>query len=125
MGCKEKEIIRKLSQYIKECHVRPNTTTYTAEVYVELFCVKCGRSLGSFDLAAKDLQSIVYCSDCLEKYGKPVLYELGNDTTVLDMGNVICIQKKDGANSKTITWKVCYPDFNGRYITKDGKRYYI
>ena len=38
----------------------------------ELFCEKCGTSLGIHDIVCTNLETIMYCKDCVQKYIKQV-----------------------------------------------------
>lgn len=39
----------------------------------ELFCENCGHSLGKKDVLIIDLETVKYCSKCIEKYIKVVV----------------------------------------------------
>lgn len=91
----------------------------------ELFCENCGKSLGVFDIVCTNLESNMYCGDCVQKYQKDVPRELDCGTIVSDNGATIDITYKDNYYVNMTVSKTCYFNKKGRYVKIKGKRYYL
>ena len=93
---------------------------------VELFCEKCGESLGGHDLVFTDLQTLMYCDECVKPYILKVPFDLTNDKEIVfDNGNMVQIKYKNGYYKELVVGKTCYFNKKGRYIKIKGKRYYL
>ena len=91
----------------------------------ELFCEECGVSLGIHDIVCTNLETIMYCKDCVQKYIKQVPIELSCGTVIKDFGNSVYLEYTNGYYEKLVVDKICYFNKKGRYIKVKGKRYYI
>lgn len=93
---------------------------------VELFCEKCGKSLGNHDIVCTDLQTLMYCDECVKPYILTVPFDLTNDKEIVfDNGNMVQIKYKNGYYKELVVDKTCYFNKKGRYIKIKGKRYYL
>ena len=94
--------------------------------YAELFCEKCGKSIGKRDIVTTDLKTLMYCADCVKPYVKEVPYNLDdNKEIIFDNGNAVQLKYKDGYYHELIVDKICYFNKKGRYIKIKGKTYYL
>ena len=94
--------------------------------YAELFCEKCGKRLGKFDIVCTNLQSNMYCSECSKIFCKPTPFNISeNAQVVADYGNSVLLKYKDGYYDELTVRKTCYFTKKGRYINVKNKRYYI
>lgn len=92
--------------------------------YAELFCEKCGKSVGKHDIVCTNLQTLMYCADCVKPYVREVPYSIAEDKEVVfDNGNTVQVKYKDGYYAELIVDKVCYFNKNGRHIKIKGKAY--
>lgn len=91
----------------------------------ELFCESCGQSLGIYDIVDTNLQSNMYCKDCLQKYIKATPVKLDCGTILMDMGNQVQLNYTDNYYESIVVIKTCYFNKRGRYIKVKGKRYYV
>lgn len=48
----------------------------------ELFCEKCGKSMGVQDIICTDLRTLMYCNDCVKPYVRQVPYNLTDDKEI-------------------------------------------
>ena len=82
--------------------------------YAELFCEKCGKSMGKHDIVTTNLQTLMYCQNCVKPYilktpfdltddkeivfDKPFYYFLRNTTTgeIIFMGKVNNLKNYQG-----------------------------
>lgn len=99
--------------------------TYLPYRCAELYCEKCGKSLGIFDIVTTNLEGNMYCSDCVSTYINPVPNVLPCGTIVDDIGNYVTIEYTDNYYKNLQMDKLCYFNKKGRYIKVKGKRYYI
>ena len=104
---------------------RPVNIRHLSHRVVELFCEKCGKSLGDYDILGKNLERNRYCIDCMKEYIKPIPYESTAGVVVEDRGDVVVLQKKRDEHKGAIICRTCYFNTKGRYIVIDGKGYYI
>ena len=94
--------------------------------YAELFCEKCGKSMGKHDIVCTNLQTLMYCSDCVKPYVRSVPFDLTENIEVLfDNGNMLKVKYKGGYYDELVTDKICYFNKRGRYIKVKGKRHYV
>lgn len=94
--------------------------------YAELFCEKCGKSVGEHDIVTTNLQTLMYCSDCVKSYIRTVPFDLTDDKEIVfDNGNTIQIKYKGDYYQELVVSKVCYFNKKGRYIKVKGKTYYL
>ena len=92
----------------------------------ELFCEKCGKSMGVQDIVCTDLQTLMYCSDCVKPYIRQVPYNLADDKEIVcDNGLTVQIKYKDNYYHELTCNKICYFNKKGRYIKTKGKTYYL
>lgn len=92
----------------------------------ELFCEKCGKSIGIHDIVCTNLQTLMYCSDCVKPYVRSAPFDLTENIEVLfDNGNVVKIKYKGGYYEELVTEKICYFNKKGRFIKIKGKVYYL
>ena len=92
----------------------------------ELFCEKCGKSMGRHDIVCTNLQTLMYCGDCVKPYIRKVPFNLTEDKEIVfDNGNIVQIKYKGGYYKELITDKICYFNKKGRYIKVKGKTYYL
>ena len=92
----------------------------------ELFCEKCGKSMGVQDIVCTDLQTLMYCSDCVKPYIRQVPYNLADDKEIVcDNGLTVQIKYKDNYYHELTCNKICYFNKKGRYIKIKGKTYYL
>ena len=90
-----------------------------------LYCKGCGEKLGEFDLIYESHESHLYCHECVEKYEKPVPYEikgLEGSKVVKDCGTFVKVYY---AEPMCYEIKNCYFTKKGRYIKYHGKRWYL
>lgn len=94
--------------------------------YAELFCEKCGKSLGKHDIVCTNLQTNMYCDDCVKPYIRKTPFNLTEDVEVVsDDGNTVKVKYKDNYYSEMVVYKVCYFNKKGRCIKVKGKTYYL
>jgi hypothetical protein len=92
----------------------------------ELFCEKCGKSMGIHDIVTTNLQTLMYCADCVKPYILTVPFDLTEDKEIVfDNGNMVQIKYKGGYYQELVTYKICYFNKKGRYIKIKGKTYYL
>jgi hypothetical protein len=91
----------------------------------ELFCENCGHSLGRKDVLIIDLETVKYCSKCIEKYIKETPFDIPDGTVVKDFGDSVYLKYKSGGYIEQTVLKDCYFNTKGRYIKVKGKRVYI
>lgn len=94
----------------------------------ELFCEKCGKSMGIRDIVCTNLETLMYCSECVKPYIKEVPYTIAEGIDIIkDMGNDVIaryygLDKLVGVRDE---YKVCYFNKRGRAIKIKGKKYYL
>ena len=94
--------------------------------FAELFCEKCGKSLGRFDMVCTNVQTNMYCEECVKPYIIEVPFNLSEDKEIVeDKGNSVVLKYKGGYYSELDTEKLCYFNKKGRYIKVKGKTYYL
>ena len=91
----------------------------------ELFCKECGASLGIHDMVTTDLETVMYCSTCVQKYIKEVPIILPCGTVTMDCGSFVYVEYQGNHYEKMTVQKTCYFNKKGSYIKVKGKRYYI
>lgn len=92
----------------------------------ELFCEKCGKSMGVQDIIYTDLRTLMYCDDCVKPYVRQVPYNLTDDKEIIfDNGLTVEIKYKDNYYHDLTCDKICYFNKKGRYIKIKGKTYYL
>lgn len=92
--------------------------------YAELFCEKCGKSVGKHDIVCTNLQTLMYCADCVKPYVRQVPYSIAEDKEVVfDNGNAVQVKYKGGYYAELVVDKVCYFNKKGRNIKIKGKTY--
>lgn len=92
----------------------------------ELFCEKCGKSMGVQDIICTDLRTLMYCSYCVKPYIRQVPYNLADDKEIFfDNGLTVEIKYKDNYYHDLTCNKICYFNKKGRYIKIKGKTYYL
>jgi len=88
----------------------------------ELFCEKCGKSMGVQDIICTDLRTLIYCNACVKPYIRQVPYNLADDKEIVfDNGLTIEIKYKDNYYHDLTCNKICYFNKKGRYIKIKGK----
>ena len=92
--------------------------------YAELFCEKCGNSMGRHDILWTDLKTFMYCKDCLQTYIRETPFNLTDSMEVVgDNGNLVSVKYKGGYYQELVVDKICYFNKKGRYIKVKGKTY--
>ncbi len=89
----------------------------------ELFCEECGAFLEIRDIACTNLESTMYCNECVQKYINDTPITLPRGTIKEDFGTSVTLEYKDNYYESMTVKKTCYFNKKGRYI--QGKRYYI
>lgn len=91
----------------------------------ELFCEKCGRSLGIYDIVCTNLESMMYCEECVKEYvlNTPLLLSCGK--VIEDHGLSVLLEYTNSHYASMVVNKTCYFNRHGRFIKVKGKRYYI
>lgn len=89
-----------------------------------LYCKKCGKRIGEYDMFLYSQDSLMYCYDCLKLFIKevPFLIEDKNIVVLKDEGRIVKIFYQD---SEYIGWKTCHFNSKGRFITCKGSRIYL
>ena len=101
-------------------------TDYLSYRFAELFCEKCGKSLGKFDIVTTNVQTMMYCDECVKPYIRQTPYELSEDKEVVyDSGNTVRVKYKGGYYPEMVVDKICYFNKKGRCIKIKGKTYYL
>ena len=101
-------------------------TDYMPYRCAELFCEKCGKSMGIQDIVCTDLRTLMYCGDCVMPYIRQVPYNLADDKEIVfDNGLTVKIKYKDNYYHELTCNKICYFNKKGRYIKIKGKTYYL
>lgn len=99
---------------------------YAPYRFAELFCEKCGKSLGKFDMVTTNVQTYMYCDECVKPYIREVPFNLTEDVEVVyDAGNEVKVKYRDNYYSEMVVYKICYFNKKGRYIKVKGKTYYL
>lgn len=98
---------------------------YLSDRYAKLFCKKCGKFIGIHDIVYTDLESVMYCGDCVQEYIKQCPIKLDCGTVISDHGAFVEMEYTNNYYSKMVVDKTCYFNKKGRYIKAKGKRYYI
>lgn len=92
--------------------------------YAELFCEKCGKSVGKHDIVCTNLQTLMYCADCVKPYVREIPYNIAEDKEVVfDNGNAVQVKYKGGYYAELAVDKICYFNKKGRHIKIKGKTY--
>lgn len=90
----------------------------------ELFCEECGKSMGIQDIVCTNLETLMYCNECVKKYIKETPYTIETGMTVQeDWGLDVKLRYGDVCIHEEI--KVCYFNSKGRAIKVKGKKYYL
>lgn len=100
-------------------------TEYLPYRYIVLFCEKCGKKLGTFDIVTTDLDTNKYCFDCIKHY----ILESGTQITdkiklVEDLGTNVNIEYFNNGLQKQYN-KICYFNTHGRSIKINGRKIYL
>lgn len=94
--------------------------------FAHLYCEKCGKELGCFDIVTTNPETNMYCSDCVAEYINPhIPVELPCGFIVKDYGGSVDLKYAGGYYEELTVNKVCYFNKKGRYIKVKGKRYYV
>ena len=74
----------------------------------KLFCENCGISLGihDHDIVCANLESIMYCKDCVKKYIEVTPINLKYGTIVTDCGNSVQIKYYNNYYNEMIVTKL-------------------
>jgi len=116
-------IINMLSKTKRKFEIINIDDNMTENGFAELFCTKCGKSLGKCELHYTSNECYKYCSICIKTFIKSVPIKLSEDMTILeDSGNSIVLRYE---NLRQEEYKQCYFTSKGRYIKIKGKRYYL
>lgn len=91
----------------------------------ELFCEECGASLGVHDIVCTNLESAMYCSNCVQKYVKDTPIILSCGIISEDWGTSVTLEYTDNYYKSMSVGKTCYFNKKGRYIKVKGRRYYV
>lgn len=94
----------------------------------ELFCEKCGKSMGVQDIVTTNLETLMYCDECVKPYIRSTPYTITEGVdAVKDMGFNIIIRYYNSDNLIGVRdeHKICYFNSKGRAIKIKGKKYYI
>lgn len=91
----------------------------------ELFCEECGTSLGVHDIVCTNLESTMYCTNCVQKYIKDTPIILPCGTVVKDYGDSVILEYIGNCYKSMTVEKTCYFNRKGRYVKVKGKRYYV
>ncbi|MDD4779104.1 MAG: hypothetical protein PHT02_00675 [Tissierellia bacterium] len=94
----------------------------------ELFCEKCGKSMGIQDIVCTNLETLMYCSECVRPFIKETPYIIGEGIDVIkDMGNDVIVRYygSDKLVGVQDEYKVCYFNKKGRAIKIKGKKHYL
>ena len=84
-------------------------TDYMPYRCAELFCEKCGKSIGVQDIVCTDLRTLMYCNDCVKPYIRQVPYNLADDKEIVcDNGLTVEIKYKDNYYHELTCNKICY-----------------
>lgn len=99
---------------------------YLSYRYAELFCEKCGKSVGRHDMCTTDLRTHMYCDDCVQEYVRSTPFNISDNIEVIaDLGSHIRLKYIGGYYSEMVVGKICYFDKKGRFIKIKGKKRYI
>lgn len=101
------------------------STDYLPYRFSELFCEECGKSLGRFDIISTNLETHMFCTNCVKKYIKDTPIILPCGVIGEDYGESVALKYSDNHYVKMTVSKICYFNKNGRYIKVKGKRFYI
>lgn len=94
--------------------------------FAELFCEKCGKSMGKHDVVCTDLRTSMYCADCVKPFVRAVPFELTENIEVLfDSGDAVKVKYKGGYYEELVTEKICYFNKKGRFIKIKGRVHYL
>lgn len=106
---------------------KPSTTLMPYRC-AELFCEKCGKSMGIQDIVCTNLETLMYCSECVRPFVKETPYTIAEGIDVIkDMGNDVVARYygSDKLIGVQDEYKVCYFNKKGRAIKVKGKKYYL
>ena len=81
--------------------------------------------MGIHDIVCTNLESTMYCSDCVQKHIKDTPIILPCGTIREDFGMSVTLEYTNSYYSSMAVDKTCYFNKKGRYIKVKGKRYYI
>lgn len=119
LWAKEENKLIKSGRKWAECNYLPYR-------YAELFCEKCGESIGKHDIVTTNLQTLMYCAECVKPYIRQTPYDLSEDKEVIfDNGNTVRVKYKGGYYSEMVVDKICYFNKKGRCIKIKGKTFYL
>ena len=96
-----------------------------------LYCRKCSKPIGEFDVFYDSLDTHYYCKKCIKKYAKETPYKITDNVEVLfDNGATVQIKYTGGFYPEIVVDRICHFNKKGRFITlkRSGgksKRYYI
>ena len=94
--------------------------------HAELFCEKCGKSMGVQDIVITDLKTLMYCDICAKPFVRQVPYKISDDIEVtFDNGIIVTVKYTGGYYNELSVDKICYYNKKGRYIKIKGKMYYL
>lgn len=101
-------------------------TDYMPYRYAVLYCECCGKDLGKHDIVCTNLQTNMFCGECVRTYVKEVPYNVSDNIIVTaDYGSLVSVKYIDGYYPEIIVVKDCYFSKKGRFIKVKGKRYYL
>lgn len=92
---------------------------------VYLFCEQCGKLLGEYSVYGTDLQSTMYCENCVKKYIKSTPINLSCGVILNDYGNSVDLEYTGNSYKTMVVNKICYFNDKGRSIKVKGKRFYL
>lgn len=123
MSITSKGIQNKLTKLKRNFNIIKLDDGCTENSYVELFCIKCNKSLGKCNLQFSSIDTYILCNDCWQNYKKITPFKISNDITVLDdMGNWILIRYENIRQEYT---KQCYLSKDKRFIKIKCERLFV
>ena len=94
--------------------------------FAELYCESCGKRLGRFDIACKDLKTHMYCTECVKPFIRETPFCLGTNIQVVsDSGGYVKVKYYGDYIQEMVVPKICYFGKKGRYIKVHGMIYYL
>lgn len=92
----------------------------------ELFCEKCGMSMGIYDIVDTNLEAHMYCNECVKPYIKSTPYYISENMEIIfDNGNSVVLRYHHSPLWMQDEHKICYFNSKGRSIKVKGKKIYI
>lgn len=102
------------------------STYYMPYRCAELFCENCHTSVGVHDIVTTNLQTNMFCGECVKRYVKQVPYYIEDNLEVtFDNGNAIVLRYHITKTHVRDEDKICYFNSKGRFIKISGKRFYL